>query len=176
MRGLRAKRWLGDPVRRRAPTGANRDHRKCLHDSFVRAMKLRLARFVALISVVLVACSQPDPMPAPSSSPTAAPVVTKKVGLSSSDAMPSPSPTATAVAALPLAGAPVAVSLPLGDCAFETPPGIEVECGFVTVPADYRDPTAGEFELQVAIFRSPSPIAADVPVVYLEGRPGRAFA
>ena len=42
----------------------------------------------------------------------------------------------------------------------------------MTVPADYRDPTAGEFELQVAIFRSPSPIAADVPVVYLEGGPG----
>ena len=42
----------------------------------------------------------------------------------------------------------------------------------MTVPADYADPAAAELELQVAVFRSPNPIAADDPVVYLEGGPG----
>ncbi len=58
------------------------------------------------------------------------------------------------------------------DCLFETPPGIEVECSSVSVPADYEDPTVGTLELEVAILRSPNPIAADDPVVYLDGGPG----
>ncbi len=45
-------------------------------------------------------------------------------------------------------------------------------CGYLTVPADYDDPSAGTYEIAVAMFPATGERTSDVPVVYLEGGPG----
>ena len=60
-----------------------------------------------------------------------------------------------------------------GECPFDIPPDVDVGCGFLRVPADYDDPSAGQLEVAVAVFRSPNPQAAGAPVVYLAGGPGQ---
>ena len=59
-----------------------------------------------------------------------------------------------------------------GECPFDIRPDVDVGCGFLLVPADYDDPSAGQLEVAVAVFRSPNPQAAGAPVVYLGGGPG----
>ena len=59
-----------------------------------------------------------------------------------------------------------------GECPFNIQHDVEVECGFLHVPADYVDPLAGEIRLAVAIFRSPNPHVEADGVVYLGGGPG----
>ena len=67
---------------------------------------------------------------------------------------------------------PAADSFVPGECPFDIQPDVDVECGFLHVPADYADPSAGEIRLAVAIFRSPNPQVAADGVVYLAGGPG----
>ena len=67
---------------------------------------------------------------------------------------------------------PAADSFVPDECPFDIEQEVDVECGFLLVPADYDDPSAGELKLAVAIFRSPNPQAAGAPVVYLGGGPG----
>ncbi|MDE2835888.1 MAG: alpha/beta fold hydrolase [Chloroflexota bacterium] len=60
-------------------------------------------------------------------------------------------------------------------CPFDTPAGSPLaaaQCGSLTVPADYDDPSAGTFEIAVAVFPASGERTSDVPVVYLEGGPG----
>lgn len=47
-----------------------------------------------------------------------------------------------------------------------------MECGYLTVPADYDDPAAGTYEIAVAVFPATGERTSGVPVVYLEGGPG----
>ncbi len=61
------------------------------------------------------------------------------------------------------------------DCPFSTQPGTPLwtaACGYLTVPADYEDPSAGTYEIAVAVFPATGEQTSDVPVVYLEGGPG----
>ncbi len=60
-----------------------------------------------------------------------------------------------------------------GSCEFDAPPGFTVECGWVTVPQHWDDPSDPDtMRLHVATFTSAeTPPDAD-PVVYLEGGPG----
>lgn len=58
-------------------------------------------------------------------------------------------------------------------CPFLTLPGRTIECGYLTVPADWSNPDSGEtLRLAVGIFRAQSSEPAPDPIVYLEGGPG----
>lgn len=63
------------------------------------------------------------------------------------------------------------------DCMFEVPSGLNVDCGYLTVPAA-RDadgnaiPESGTMRLAVAVFHSSNPNPQPDPIVYLEGGPG----
>lgn len=59
-------------------------------------------------------------------------------------------------------------------CPFDLLEGEEeqIQCGYLYVPEDYKDPEGPEIELAVAIIRSLSNQPAPDPVVYLDGGPG----
>ncbi|MCL4876616.1 MAG: alpha/beta fold hydrolase [Anaerolineae bacterium] len=58
------------------------------------------------------------------------------------------------------------------DCPFETAPGDNVECGYVTVPENHADPTGAQIRLAVAVLRTSSPSPSRDAVIYLDGGPG----
>lgn len=58
------------------------------------------------------------------------------------------------------------------DCLFDPPQTFVVECGFLSVPADYLNADAGRFELAVAIYRTSNPNPKNDALVYLDGGPG----
>ncbi len=105
---------------------------------------------LATALVALVACDDDgDPEPTPT---------------------PTPSPGATPTAPDPGA----ADAIEWGDCRFDVPPGVDVECGDLLVLADRTDPGAGEMRLHFGVFRSPGADEDATPVVYLSGGPGGA--
>lgn len=59
-------------------------------------------------------------------------------------------------------------------CPFSVPGGLNVECGYLTVPEDRRQPGGRTIRLAVAIVRSSSGNPALDPLVYLAGGPGSA--
>ncbi|SDE87510.1 TAP-like protein [Blastococcus fimeti] len=65
-------------------------------------------------------------------------------------------------------------SVDFDDCDIDVPPGVDMECGTLEVPADREDPDGGEIELAFGIVRSDAPDPADDPVVYLSGGPGQS--
>lgn len=52
--------------------------------------------------------------------------------------------------------------------------GLQVDCGFLTVPESRRNFTGKTIQLAVAILRSPNPNKAPDPAVFLQGGPGGA--
>jgi pimeloyl-ACP methyl ester carboxylesterase len=50
------------------------------------------------------------------------------------------------------------------------------ECGYVVVPQDRRDPTAGTLRIAVRIYHSTNPSPAPDPVIFLAGGPGNPSA
>lgn len=133
------------------------------------------------LAAVATACgsSTQDTASSTTSQPTAtdpvttSPVTTSPVVTSS----PTTEPVATTIERAPSR----TDSFESADCAQVTNDVIveelfddTVECGYVSVPADWNDPEGGE--IQIATYRIPSVSdspAAD-PVVYLEGGPGGA--
>jgi pimeloyl-ACP methyl ester carboxylesterase len=59
-----------------------------------------------------------------------------------------------------------------GECRFNAPGGVDVECGDLVVLEDRADPESPEIRLHVGIFKSDSTSPAPDPIVYLEGGPG----
>lgn len=57
------------------------------------------------------------------------------------------------------------------ECWFETK-GQTPECGYVSVPQNREDLSAGTLKLAVAIYRSPNAQKSDIPIVYIHGGPG----
>ncbi len=57
------------------------------------------------------------------------------------------------------------------DCSYEDLDA-DVECGYVSVPADYDDPDSDYWQLAVTILRAPGGAEYPDPVVYLSGGPG----
>jgi len=57
-------------------------------------------------------------------------------------------------------------------CAFAVPPGVEVECGYLSVPEDRSNPNSPTIRLHVGVFKSQSATPQADPIVYLEGGPG----
>jgi pimeloyl-ACP methyl ester carboxylesterase len=120
----------------------------------------------ATAAAVTVPTSQPTDIPA-TETPTLAPTATT---------MPEPTATETAVPT----SEPTATSTPEttaafeeADCEFVVPGGVEVTCGWLTVPEDRTDPANDKtIRLHIAIFASESNNPAPDPIVYLEGGPG----
>jgi pimeloyl-ACP methyl ester carboxylesterase len=90
--------------------------------------------------------------------------------------MPSPTsapPTFTPIPTM----APTIVYTPVftkGACQFSPPDGVDVTCGYVTVPEDRADDQSKNIQLAVVIFHSTNPAPAPDPVVFLQGGPGGA--
>ena len=144
---------------------------------------------LALVVIVSVACQGPGPTPPP----PPAPELTMPLATQALPPMPSPTPT---VAPTP-SQAPSAERAPTPEPAREATPGPtstrvppptpeptpageridwsscesdpELKCGFVEVPADYRDPEAGSLSIAVNVHRATSP---DQRVGYLLVNPG----
>jgi pimeloyl-ACP methyl ester carboxylesterase len=57
-------------------------------------------------------------------------------------------------------------------CPFDSPSGVNVKCGTLSVPESYAQPDGRRIELAVAIFASSAGKPAADPVVYLSGGPG----
>ena len=63
------------------------------------------------------------------------------------------------------------VSFDPEECPFQPPPGVEPQCGYLSVPADRSRPEEGRIRLAAAVF--PARLEEKYPpVVYLEGGPG----
>ncbi len=132
------------------------------------------ALILAVLLSLLAACQSPQPTstptPTPEPTPTPAPTATP-----TPEPAPEPTPTPTAVPA-PASDIPAAEdAFREGSCPFSNQPGTPLwaaECGYLTVPADYDDPSAGTYEIAVAVFPATGERTSDVPVIYLEGGPG----
>jgi pimeloyl-ACP methyl ester carboxylesterase len=85
-----------------------------------------------------------------------------------------------ALAAFFVSNAPVSAAPPMqrtdafepGECTFDLPPGQEVECGTLTVPARHAEPAGPAIKLAVAIVKSTGANPAPEPLVMLQGGPG----
>ena len=131
--------------------------------------------FVFLVfALLLAACESPEPTPTATATPepTSTPAPTATLTPEPAPA-PTHTPTAVPIAAPAMPSAEDAFVE--SECPFSNEPGTPLwaaECGYLTVPADYDDPTAGTFELAVAVFPAAGERTSDIPVVYLEGGPG----
>jgi pimeloyl-ACP methyl ester carboxylesterase len=61
-----------------------------------------------------------------------------------------------------------------GACPFGVPAGMDVECGYLTVPEDRSQPDSRPIHLAVAVVPARGATPAPDPVVYLSGGPGSA--
>ena len=140
---------------------------------------MRLARLAAPIilacAALFTSCDSPTPTPTatPSPAPTPTPTATPTLAPTATPtlATPTPAPQPTPLPNIP----PPEDAFREDDCPFSATPGTplwEATCGYLTVPADYDDPTAGTFEIAVAVFPASGERTSDVPVVYLDGGPG----
>jgi len=57
-------------------------------------------------------------------------------------------------------------------CEFQQPSGVEIDCGYLTVPENYEEPDGVQIRLAVAILRHPDGNPEPDPILYLEGGPG----
>ena len=153
-------------------------------------MKQLFAVSVLILAVIVsLACEGPAPTPAA----PPAPELTMPPATQVVPPMPSPTPTVAPT----LSQAPVAARAPTPEPAREATPGptptrvptptptpeptpageridwspceAGLECGFVEVPADYRDPEAGSLSIAVNVHRATSP---DQRIGYLFVNPG----
>lgn len=135
-----------------------------------RTPNLRPARRLALLGLVaaliLAACRPRQTPPPPTLAPTQPPPVTVTLPPSPTAAPPTPTPTPAPTEARFLGSA----------CPFRLPAGlsegVDIECGYLVVPADRGDPASGTLQLAVAILRHPEGSSHPDPIVYLEGGPG----
>ena len=127
----------------------------------------------ALVSL-LAACESPEPTPTPTATPEPIPTPAPTATPTPKPA-PEPTPTPTAVPA-PESDIPAAEDAFREDaCPFSNEPGTPLwtaECGYLAVPADYGDPSAGTYKIAVAVFPATGERTSGVPVVYLDGGPG----
>jgi len=139
-----------------------------------RRSALRLVALFVLGSIVLAACSFGSAGQETSTEPTAAearPAVQQATATPpETTAQP---PTAEPPTAVPTQStALVNPAYEQAECKFTKPEGIDVTCGYLSVPED-RDKADGKtIRLHVAVFKTKSNNPAPDPIVYLEGGPG----
>jgi pimeloyl-ACP methyl ester carboxylesterase len=89
-----------------------------------------------------------------------------------SDPVPAASPTATGPTPTAVPTSSPAERYRRIACQFDVPTGYVVECGYLTVKENRRDPESGYIRLAVTVVKSPNPRPRPDPIVYLEGGPG----
>ncbi|MCC6904953.1 MAG: alpha/beta fold hydrolase [Anaerolineae bacterium] len=123
---------------------------------------------VVMIAAASLACNFPgiarDAAAAPVTAPPVLPVASPGQPVTVPPPAPLP-PTATEQPAYTPVFEP-------GACLFSVPGGYRVDCGWLVVPQDRAAPDQKSIRLHVAIFRSPSPVPAPDPLVFLSGGPG----
>ena len=140
---------------------------------------------LALAAAVSLACDSPapaptdlpQPTPTPASAFTPTPTPTLLPTPAAPPSPPTPSPTPAPPSAVPEpattstpAPTPVPTAVPSGEQIDWTRCGpFDLECGFVEVHADYRDPGAGSIRIAVNVLRAMSP---DKRIGYLLVNPG----
>jgi pimeloyl-ACP methyl ester carboxylesterase len=133
------------------------------------------------LALALAACSPFGQANTPAAAPTSAPATGEAPTASAAPAATQPptsglQPTASQSAAATPAAAtskPATVaSYQQAECKFNKPAGIEVRCGYLTVPEDRGQPGGKTIRLHVGVFKSQSPNPQPDPIVYLEGGPG----
>ena len=129
---------------------------------------LGVLAFVAVAGVFLIFFS----------SPTALNAISSVIFPPTSTPLPAPTATATMVPTptpLPFSALNIGEYDPvfeISDCAFLPPEGVDVECGFVTVPENrYGGDMGKTIRLAVAVYHGKERSAA--PVLYLQGGPGQ---
>ena len=133
--------------------------------SSTRSSFRSLLAIVAAVALFAAACS--------SDTTTAAPTTTEAEAAETTTAAPTTT-EAEPVEATTTTEAPASeVAFESGACAFQPPEAVDVECGWVTVPQNWDDPSDPDtIRLHVATFTRDTTPADAVPVVYLEGGPG----
>lgn len=58
------------------------------------------------------------------------------------------------------------------DCEFAVPQGMDVECGFLTVPENWANPEGNKIQLHVAIIHTQNKHPQADPILFLDGGPG----
>ncbi len=124
-----------------------------------------LLALVAAIALLAAACSSDTTTAEPSTTTEAEAVATTAPPTTEAAAEEATTTTTEA----PSSG----VAFESGPCAFQPPESVDVECGWVTVPQHWDDPSDPDtIRLHVATFTNDATPADAVPVVYLEGGPG----
>ena len=118
--------------------------------------------FLALILAAMMACGDALPTSTPTAEPTIAPTATP----TASSSQPTATPTAEVA---PTAAAPDDPLTTPEEGMDWTPCGSGLECGFLEVPADYRDSGSGTILIAVNVHRATSP---DDRIGYLLVNPG----
>ena len=125
-----------------------------------------LLGLLAVLALFTAACSSDTTTAAPTTT-EAEPAETTTAAPTTTVAEAEEEPAATTEA--PAEG----IALESAACAFQPPDAVDVECGWVTVPQNWDDPSDPDtIRLHVATFTNDQTPADAVPVVYLEGGPG----
>jgi pimeloyl-ACP methyl ester carboxylesterase len=142
----------------------------------VRSRAARRSMALPLVALALAACSFSPfgQANAPTAAPTSAPATGQSPTASAAQAATeaptsAPQPTAAQSTDTPAA---TAATYEQAECKFTEPAGIDVSCGYLTVPEDRDQPAGKTIRLHVGVFKSRSSNPAPDPIVYLEGGPG----
>lgn len=134
---------------------------------------MRFRPYALLVSLLLSACALPGgAAPTPqASAPTAAPAATAPAA-SAATSVPAPTAAPDTNATSAPAQPGTAANYERADCKFTKPDGIDVACGFLTVPENRAKGGTKTIRLHVGVFKSKSATPKPDPIVYLEGGPG----
>jgi len=128
-----------------------------------------LLGLLAVLALFTAACS--------SDTTTAAPTTTEAEPAETTTAAPTTVAEAEEEPAETTEAPAEGIALESAACAFQPPDSVDVECGWVTVPQNWDDPSDPDtIRLHVATFTNDQTPADAVPVVYLEGGPYHSVA
>lgn len=119
----------------------------------------RLLQLLVAIGLLVGACGSVEPAETTNPASTTAP----------SSVTSAATPTTVPTTSSPTDGAP---SYEPAACRFGIPSGVDVECGYLTVPEDRSRPERRRIRLHVAVFKSSSSNPEPDPVIYLMGGAG----
>ena len=124
---------------------------------------------LTLLALIAAACSSGDDTSTPATTEAPTEETTTTEAPATTVAASDDAETTTTTTEAPMAD----IAFEPGSCAFQPPEAVDVECGWVTVPQHWDDPSDPDtIRLHVATFTNDATPADAVPVVYLEGGPG----
>lgn len=132
----------------------------------MRSLLVKSLSLLAIVSILLAACTRTTPTPPPATQIPASATPPITATITPIPPTNTPAPTATLSAAQFIGSA----------CQFKLPAGLSegrnLRCGYLSVPANRKDPNAGTLQLAVAVISPQDGATQPDPIVYLEGGPG----